>query len=817
MLLVCANARADMLETQPVHEGLARIVSIVNARDGSNRLFLATQDGRILVRTGAGVLLPMPFLDISSLVSQAGFEEGLLSLAFHPNFASNRRFYVYYTNLASDNVLVRYQASATNPNVADPASASLVLGVPHPGSTIHNGGGLGFGPDGFLYLGVGEAGQGQNAQNLGLLLGKIHRLDVNGAAPYTIPPDNPFIGTPGARPEIWAYGLRNPWRLTFDRGNGDLWISDVGFKFQDEIDHQLDNLPGGRNYGWPFMEGTYCWNTPCPSGLTPPVTTQEAPNVLAAGYRYRGNAMPLLQGMFLYGGWGSGMIWGARQLANGSWESLPLLDSPHPISAFGEDESGELYVADYGFYGSPAGLYRLVAADTPPVVRIDTNLTTAGVYEGEGPYHHFDYPVRLETASLTNTVTVQYAAVGGTATAGVDYTATAGTLTFAPGETSKVVRVEAIDDPFDEEDAETFTFVLSAPVNATLGQPGSLPSAVGDDDPPPGVGTADRVVTEGNTAGPACTFPVVLEEPSALTIRVFYRTENLTALSGQDYQEVSGWLTFPPGDLAREVVVPLIPDGVPEDNEDFEFRLLGGDHVTLAFARAICSILDDDVAPIPGRELAHGSVLQEDLVGGSHGFRILQAPRSSYEVIVDGTSGDVTPGLAVQRYAADNATVLQGGEAVGTGSSVSLRWQNTTAAAVVNQHLRVRSGGCIAVCGPDDVYRVRVFDTTYRAARFNNGAGQVSVMIVQNPTGASVHGTAWFWDAEGALLYRHFVELAPRATSTLDTSAVAALAGRHGSVTLSHDAPYGALAAKILSLDPAGGFSFDAPFLPRPR
>jgi glucose/arabinose dehydrogenase len=302
-------------------------------------------------------ILNAPFLDIRSLVGSGG-EKGLLSVAFHPQYAQNGFFYVNYTDRASSfhTDIARYSVSATDPNRADPASARILLEINQPFAN-HNGGQLQFGPDGFLYIGMGDGGSGgdpgNRAQNTSELLGKMLRIDVN-ASPYAVPPSNPFIGRSGFRPEIWALGLRNPWRFSFDRSTGDLWIADVGQGSFEEIDYQPATSIGGENYGWRRMEGTHCFNpsSNCTDGaLVLPVVQYDHSGgacSVTGGYVYRGARYPRLVGMYIYGDYCNGVIWGATRRTDGSVVSTVLTDAGFLISTFGEDANGEIYVADHG-------------------------------------------------------------------------------------------------------------------------------------------------------------------------------------------------------------------------------------------------------------------------------------------------------------------------------------------------------------------------------------------------------------------------------------------------------------------------------------
>lgn len=366
-----------------VVSGLASPVDVTHAGDGSGRLFVVERGGRI--KTVQGGAVTGIFLDIHERVrspeNNGSSEEGLLSLAFPPGFeAAIEHFYVYYTNLNGDNQLSRFSLGAGQ-NQADPASEEIILIFPHPVYTNHNGGQLAFGVDGFLYIGTGDGGSGGdpqgNAQNPGSLLGKLLRIDVDPARPdpasrlnylptvarnypggsvtpplvrcYAIPGDNPFVKIPGYRAEIWALGLRNPWRFSFDRLSGDLWLGDVGQANWEEIDFQLAGSQGGENYGWNVLEGNSCYSDPncSPASFTAPVWVYPHTNgncSVTGGMVYRGTAQPALQGIYFYADYCSGVIWGLRQ-QSGIWENAQLLDTVENISSFGEDEGGELFLA----------------------------------------------------------------------------------------------------------------------------------------------------------------------------------------------------------------------------------------------------------------------------------------------------------------------------------------------------------------------------------------------------------------------------------------------------------------------------------------
>jgi hypothetical protein len=346
---------AGSLSLTTVATGLNLPTAIAEA--GDTRLFIVEQSGQIRVYdpTANPTLRATPFLDVSGLISGgvSGQERGLLGMAFPPDYATSGVFYIDYTAANGDVVVARYHVSA-DPNVAN-TSGQPLLTIPHSSATNHNGGQLNFGPDGMLYIAVGDGGGGgdpnNNAQNLNVLLGKILRIDVAGSGAYAIPPDNPYVSTAGARDEIWAYGLRNPWRFSFDRTTGDMFIADVGQELYEEVDLQNAGSAGGQNYGWRRMEGAHCFkpSTGCNTGgLTLPVIeyTHDGGNCsISGGYRYRG-ASAGFDGTYVYGDFCSGRIWGATQ-NGGQWSSSELLDTSIYISTFGEGSDGQLYLADY--------------------------------------------------------------------------------------------------------------------------------------------------------------------------------------------------------------------------------------------------------------------------------------------------------------------------------------------------------------------------------------------------------------------------------------------------------------------------------------
>ncbi len=364
LLVLCslsaAAAGAQPLEFEPVASGLSMPILATHAGDGSGRLFLVEQGGVIRV-WDAGAVLATPFLDLSSDVSCCA-ERGLLGLAFHPRFASNGRFFVNYTDGGGDTVISEFTVSS-DPNVADGSSERELLTFDQPFSN-HNGGHLAFGPDGYLYIASGDGGDGgdpqNNGQDLDSLLGKLLRIDPDTGDG---PGDNPFADGSG-REEIWAYGLRNPWRFSFDRRTGDLYLGDVGQNAIEEIDFQPSASAGGENYGWRLTEGSACFNpaSNCDDGsLTPPILEYDHSEgcSVTAGYRYRGPAEHTLPRFFFYGDFCSGRIWGGLSDQLGNWRARELVNTSFSISSFGEDEAGEVYVVDYS-----GTIYRLVGRPT---------------------------------------------------------------------------------------------------------------------------------------------------------------------------------------------------------------------------------------------------------------------------------------------------------------------------------------------------------------------------------------------------------------------------------------------------------------------
>jgi glucose/arabinose dehydrogenase len=338
-----------------VVSGLEKPVDLQHA--GDDRLFVVEQLGVIRVLE-AGEFLTEPFLDLRDFVDASGSEQGLLGLAFHPNYVENGQFFVNYTDARGNTVVARFNVSP-NPNLADLNSLRVVIRYNQPYAN-HNGGGIVFGTDGYLYIATGDGGSSGdpegNAQKLDSYLGKLLRIDVDAADPYAIPPDNPFVDGTGL-PEIWSYGLRNPWRFAFDTITGDLYIADVGQGSWEEVNFQPADTQGGINYGWNIREGAHTYVGGTTEGLTDPVV-EYGHNLgvsVTGGPVVRDPSLPDWQGVYLYGDYGTGLIWGLLHDGQGNWQNEILFDTDYKISSFGMDVAERIYLIDY----ATGAIYRL--------------------------------------------------------------------------------------------------------------------------------------------------------------------------------------------------------------------------------------------------------------------------------------------------------------------------------------------------------------------------------------------------------------------------------------------------------------------------
>jgi reprolysin-like metallo-peptidase family M12B/Calx-beta domain-containing protein len=442
------------------------------------------------------------------------------------------------------------------------------------------------------------------------------------------------------------------------------------------------------------------------------------------------------------------------------------------------------------------------------------SIADVSVTEGNSGTTDALFPVTL-TAVSGVPVTVDYTTAPGTATAPSDYAITAGTLTFAPGETTHNVTVAVVGDTNIEPDETFFVNLSNLSGGGSIGDAQGQATIVNDDFGPVTINAGDGSVVEGDTTNPDLLVPVTLSGPSAGVVTVAYATADGTATAGTDYTAATGTLTFAPGVTSQNVTVSVISDLLDEANETFFVNLSAPTGGTIGDAQGVGTIVDDDGASPSGAELAHGSRLVRTL-DTPDTYAIAQRAFSSYEVVVDEASGDLVP-VGLDRVAVDGTTVIQTSVPAGTGQARSLRWENSSSTDVVDQTVRVSSGGCTTNCGADDTYRVRAYETTLAIPRFNNSGTQVTVLLLQNPTDGPISGHIYFWDAAGTQVASQAFTLAAKNLLVLNTATIPAANGVSGSLSVSHDGRYGELAAKSVALEPATGFSFDSPAVVRAR
>jgi glucose/arabinose dehydrogenase len=601
--------------------GLSSPLFVTHADDGTNRLFIVEQGGTIkLLQPGASS--STAFLTIPSSKVLSGGERGLLGLAFHPDFESNRRFFVYYTRQPDGaSVVAEYKASASNPNVADPtpttATETVLLTIARPFSN-HNGGMMAFDPNGYLFIASGDGGSsddpGNRAQNRSLLLGKILRIDVdtpNGAVPYSSPPDNPYFGaTPGAD-EIFAIGVRNIWRMSFDRLTGELLAGDVGQGQREEV----DIVTLGGNYGWRVMEGTRCNISgdalPCGSmAFTPPAfeyTHSGGRCSITGGYVYRGTAGTLPGGTYVHGDFCTGEIFGVDvadlPLDPGSLPAAPtlLLDTPLSLASFGEDEAGEQYAV-----GLSGQVQRLLAA-----VRIAPVTAAFNAGGGQGAVAVTSPSGCPAWTAVSDDPWIAITAgQGGAGNGTVAYTVGANPDTLPRTGTMTIA-------------GRTFT----------VEQAGSSVPQLSID---------DVRVTEGSGSAVA-TFAVTLSSASSDTVSVRYATANGTATRADYVRKALTTLVFEPGETSMPVTVNIKSDKLDENEETFQVMLSGATKATIADVKGVGTIVDDDPPPalsIESKSFAEGSDVHFVF------FRVTLSAPSGLLVKVDYATGPgtATPG-----------------------------------------------------------------------------------------------------------------------------------------------------------------------------
>jgi glucose/arabinose dehydrogenase len=403
------QAQTPVINLQSFSIGYTNPLDIENC--GDSRLFIVQKNGYIYICDSLGNKNPTPFLDVHTEISTGpGGERGLLGLAFHPNYAVNGYFFIYYTIVTTGDLRIsRFSVDALNQDVADPNSEQVLMEIPHPTNTNHNGGCLKFGPDGYLYIGTGDGGSAgdppNNSQNTKSYLGKLLRLDVDNVEPYTIPPDNPFIGdTVNYYPEIWAYGLRNPWRFSFDRLTHDLWIGDVGQDLWEEIDFQPASDAGGENYGWRCYEGNHQYNFSLCSAdsiFTFPIFEYAHPTDInecasvTGGYVYRGNQYPNMFGKYFFVDYCSGEFRYTEPDGAGGWTTVYLVnDDDYDFASFGEDRNGEMYVAAI----TSGNIYKLTDISTG----IDQQVSQRGISISPNPSNGI---ITIKTGKPNNAIT----------------------------------------------------------------------------------------------------------------------------------------------------------------------------------------------------------------------------------------------------------------------------------------------------------------------------------------------------------------------------------------------------------------------------
>jgi len=347
---------SSSIQLTPVVSGLNRPLYVTNAGDGSNRLFVLEQSGNIWV-IEEGEQLEQPFLNVSDLISPSAIgsgysEQGLLGIAFHPDYENNGFFFINYTDQSGDTVVARYSVSLSNPNIADANSAETIFQISQPFGN-HNGGHMEFGPDGYLYISLGDGGSANDplgaGQNPQLLLGSILRLDIDGDLPYSIPEDNPFVGDDAGADEVWAYGLRNVWRFSFDADTGDMYLADVGQNQWEEVNFQPADSTGGENYGWNVWEATHSFAGGTAEGHVLPFAeyNHSVGCSVTGGYVYRGDAIPELEAVYLFSDYCSGRVWASYRDDSMQWNTNEFLQTGMQVSSFGTDEANELYLIDY--------------------------------------------------------------------------------------------------------------------------------------------------------------------------------------------------------------------------------------------------------------------------------------------------------------------------------------------------------------------------------------------------------------------------------------------------------------------------------------
>lgn len=596
----------SLVKLQTVATGLHQGVSLANAGDG--RMFVVDQTGKIKTVQSNGTVLAEPFLDIASRVVQDGGEQGLLGLAFHPNYASNGFLYVHYIAAGAGGSVYKGRVSrftvSTNPQRANVGSEKILLEIDR-NAVYHNGGDLRFGKDGYLYISSGDDGQIANSQNRNNLKGKILRIDVNGVAgpgdrpdcgsgsstAYRIPPGNAYRnGLGNGCDEIFALGLRNPWRISLDRSTGDLWIGDVGQSTQEEIDFVKADTGGGANFGWPCYEGQTVFHAPACSGeyINPVhVYGRSVGRSVTGGFVYRGNSIPSLRGRYVFTDYAqSGKLFALVQ-RSGNWQVQTALNNTGraTMSSFGEDASGELYVISRG----SGELLRIVNGNTGGVT---PKLSVSGVVITEGINDVARVRVTLSSAATGN-VSVTVFTSAGTAQAGSDYVGQTRILAFSPGQTSKDFDVTILDDAISEPQ-EAFSVRLIDESGAEVATRQAQVTIRNDDSAARGSFSVSSVTIDETEA--TARLLVRLSGAQSARTSVSVSTVAGTAIAGEDFYGGFNTLQFPAGTVQQAFDVPIIDDNSAEPNETFQVRLFDAAGADIGNGLATVTIVDDDVS-----------------------------------------------------------------------------------------------------------------------------------------------------------------------------------------------------------------------------
>ena len=834
-----ASAQAPPIAVQSIASGLTDVTAITNAHDGSGRLFITLQGGQVRIHDGCQ-LLATPFLDVSSLIISGG-EQGLLSIAFHPNFPTTPYFYVYYTRTGDGAIVIaRYRVSPTNPNVTDPATpAAILLVIPHPGQSNHNGGQLQFGPDGYLYIGTGDGGSGNdppcNAQNNDTLLGRILRIDVNqnfNASPYYgIPPTNP--GTVGL-PETWAKGIRNPWRFTFDRSTGDLLIADVGQNAHEEVDFQAAGAAGGRNYGWKVMEGFSCTGSSTATcTVAPPACNSPSYTLpvfdyghasgrcsITGGYRYRGSEVAGLAGYYIYGDYCSGEIFAANN-PGGVWSSgtaAPLLDNAFNITTFGEDEAGELYVA-----GSP-NVYRIVGAAPRnadlSITKTDGQATAtaggpitytisvgnAGPYTARSATVADTFPATLQSVNWTCsaspgssccTVVSGNALInrpvmivpGGTVT----FTATATVSASATGTLSNTATVTApasVTDPVAGNNSSTDTDTLTTPTDLAITKDDGQTTAA------PGQVRTYTIVATNNGPAPATGATVTDTVPAALTGATWTcaGAGGASCTAGPVSGNINDTVNLPVG---GSVTYTLTGTVGPSPSSLRNTATVGVPAGMSDPIPANNSATDDDVLICVSQMVVvpDGRLTQSTIGAGAQAwFAASLRIGNSYSVEFKNRSGDSTPPGTLTLYSGDEAC-----------SGVSMTTRDTTSidpvAGTATRRVSFTAAGAGTFFralldntgGPSIPFTFSWSDTTLFSPAWSTNGNYNTYYSLQNTTGLAIGGTLTLRDAAGVVLTTSNVSIPAGRTVSTNTASLGTTRNRTGTATFTHDGPPGAV------------------------